>query len=44
MHSERRYKIYIDCSVILLGNLSLFRRVYQGYSIIFPKILDAIII
>ena len=43
MHSKRGYKICIDCSVILLGNLSRFAE-DQGYSIIFPKILDAIII
>ena len=36
MHSKRRYKICI-CSVIL-GELESF----SGFSIIFPKILDAI--
>ena len=35
--SNRRYEIYI-CSVIL-GQLESFRN-YQGFSIIFPKILD----
>ena len=39
MHSKRRYKICI-CSVIL-GELESFRN-YKGFSIIFPKILDAI--
>ena len=39
MHSKRHYKICI-CSVIL-GQLQFFRN-YQGFSIIFPKILDAI--
>ena len=39
MHSEVRYKICI-CSVIL-GELESFRN-YKGFSIIFPKILDAI--
>ena len=39
MHSTRRYKIYI-CSVIL-GELESFRN-YKGFSLIFPKILDAI--
>ena len=39
MHSERRYKICI-CSVIL-RELQSFRN-YKGFSIIFPKILDAI--
>ena len=38
IHSYRRYKIYI-CSVIL-WQLESFRN-YQGFSIIFPKILDA---
>ena len=36
MHSKRRHKIYI-CFVIL-GELESF----SGFSIIFPKILDAI--
>ena len=40
MHSKRRYKICI-CSVIL-GELEHFRN-YKGFSIIFPKILDAIL-
>ena len=39
MQSEGRYKICI-CSVIL-GELESFRN-YKGFSIIFPKILDAI--
>ena len=39
MHSQRRYKICI-CSVIL-GHLESFRN-FEGLSIIFPKILDAI--
>ena len=39
MRSKRRYEIYI-CSVIL-GQLESFRN-YKGFSIIFPKILDAI--
>ena len=39
MHSNRRYKICI-CSVIL-GALEYFRN-YKGFSIIFPKILDAL--
>ena len=39
MHSKRRYKICI-CSVIL-GQLESVRN-YKGFSIIFPKILDAI--
>ena len=39
MHSKRRYKICI-CSVIL-GELESFRN-YEGFSIIFPKILDAV--
>ena len=39
-HSKRRYKLCI-CSVIL-GELESFRN-YEGFSIIFPKILDAII-
>ena len=39
MHSKRRYEIEI-CSVIL-GQLESFRN-FQGFSIIFPKILDAI--
>ena len=38
-HSKRRYKMYI-CSVILRELESL--RNYQGFSLIFPKILDAI--
>ena len=38
MHSKRRYKICI-CSVIL-GELESFRT-YEGFGIIFPKILDA---
>ena len=37
IHSNRRYKIYI-CSVIL-GQFDSFRN-YQGFSIIFWKILD----
>ena len=40
MHSKRRYKICI-CSVIL-GELESFRN-YKGLSIIFSKILDAIL-
>ena len=39
MQSEGRYKTFI-CSVIL-GELESFRN-YKGFSIIFPKILDAI--
>ena len=39
MHSKRRYKICI-CSVIL-GQLESVGN-YKGFSIIFPKILDAI--
>ena len=39
MHSKRRYKICI-CSVIL-GELESFRN-YKGFSINYPKILDAI--
>ena len=39
MHSKRRYKISI-CSVII-GDLEAFRN-YKGFSVIFPKILDAI--
>ena len=39
MHSKRRYKICI-CSVIL-GELKSFRN-YKGFSIIFPKLFDAI--
>ena len=39
MRFKRRYEIYI-CSVIL-GKLKSFRN-YQWFSIIFPKILDAI--
>ena len=39
MHAKRGYKIYI-CSVIL-GKLESFRN-YEGFSIIFPKILDEI--
>ena len=39
MHSKGRYKICI-CSVIL-GDLEAFRN-YKGFSVIFPKILDAI--
>ena len=39
MHSSRRrYKIYI-CSVIL-GELEAFRN-FNGFSVIFPKSLDA---
>ena len=41
MHSKRRYKICI-CSIVL-GKLQSFRN-YKGFSIIFPKILDAIYI
>ena len=37
MHSKRRYKICI-CSVVL-GQLESLRN-YQGFDIIFPKILD----
>ena len=40
MNSKRRYKIYI-CSAIL-GELESFR-IYKGLSIIFPKILQAIL-
>ena len=40
MHSKRRYKI-CNCSVIL-GELESFRN-YKGFSIIFPKILNAIL-
>ena len=40
MHSKRRYKIRI-CSVVL-GQLESFRN-YKSFSIIFPKILDAIL-
>ena len=39
MHSKRRYKICI-CSVIL-GELESFPN-HEGFSIIFPKILDAV--
>ena len=39
MHSKRRYKI-CTCSVIL-GELESLRN-YEGFSVIFPKILDAI--
>ena len=39
MHSKRRYKI-CTCSVIL-GKLESLRN-YEGFSVIFPKILDAI--
>ena len=39
MYSEGRYKICI-CSVIL-GQLQTFRN-FNGFSAIFPKILDAI--
>ena len=39
MHSKRRFKICF-CSVIL-EELESFRN-YKGFSIIFPKILDAI--
>ena len=39
MRSKRGYKICI-CSVIL-GELESFRN-YKGFSVIFPKILDAI--
>ena len=39
MHSKRRYKICI-CSVIL-GELEASQN-YKGFSVIFPKILDAI--
>ena len=39
MHSKRRYKICI-CSVIL-GELEAFGN-YKRFSVIFPKILDAI--
>ena len=38
-HSRRRYKICI-CSVIL-GELEAFHN-FKGFSVIFPKILDAI--
>ena len=38
-HSKRRCKICI-CSVIL-GKLEAFRN-YKGFSVIFPKILDAV--
>ena len=38
LHSKRRYKIW-TCSVIL-GELESFRD-YKGFSIILPKILDA---
>ena len=38
MHSKRRFNIF--CSVIL-GELQSFRN-YKGFSIIFPKTLDAI--
>ena len=39
MYSKQRYKICI-CSVIL-GELEAFRN-YKGFSVIFPKILDAV--
>ena len=39
MHSQQRYKIWI-CPVFL-GEHKSFRN-YKGFSIIFPKILDAI--
>ena len=39
MHSKQRYKICI-CSVIL-GEVKSFRD-YKGFSINFPKVLDAI--
>ena len=42
MHTKQRYKICI-CSQnsVILGELESFRN-YKGFSIIFPKILDAI--
>ena len=40
MHSKRRYKIRI-CSLVL-GQLESFRN-YKSFSIILPKILDAIL-
>ena len=40
MHSKQRYKICI--SSVILGQLESFRN-YKGFSIIFPKILDAIL-
>ena len=39
MYSKRRYKICI--SEVILRELESFRN-YKGFSIIFPKILDAI--
>ena len=39
MHSKRRYKICI--CLFILGQIEEFRN-YKGFSIIFPKILDAI--
>ena len=39
MHSKRRYKI---CTFsVILGKLESLRN-YEGFSVIFPKILDAI--
>ena len=40
IHSNWRYKIHIRS--VILGQLESFRN-YQGFSIIFPKILDAIL-
>ena len=39
MHSKWRYKICI--CLVILGELEAFRN-YKGFSVIFPKILDAI--
>ena len=36
MHSKRRHEICIDCSVILLGNLSLFTESI-GATVLFPR-------
>ena len=40
MHSKHRYKICI--CLVILGQLESFRNHKLGYSIIFPKILDAV--
>ena len=38
MHSKRRYKISIFS--VILGELEAFRN-YKGFSVVFPKILEA---
>ena len=40
MHSKRRYKICIFS--VILGELQSFRNYTKGFSVTFPKILDAI--